>query len=160
MQGKKVLALLRIALGFVFLWAFLDKLFGLGFATAQDKSWLAGGSPTTGFLKAAVSGPFADIYHSLAGSPIIDWLSMPGLLCLGLALVFGAAMRLSAWGGFTMMALMYLALLWPANNPVIDEHVIYALALLSLHSVDAGKTWGIGEWWEKLDLVRKFPVLR
>src|SRR3989344_4543766 len=136
MQGKKVLALLRIALGFVFLWAFLDKLFGLGFATAQDKSWLAGGSPTTGFLKAAVSGPFADIYHSLAGSPIVDWLFMLGLLCLGLALVFGAAMRLSAWGGFTMMA------------------------LLSLHSVDAGKTWGIGEWWEKLDLVRKFPVLR
>jgi len=160
MQGKKVWALLRIALGWVFLWAFLDKLFGLGFATAKDKSWLAGGSPTAGFLKGAVQGPFADVYHSLSGSPIVDWLFMLGLLCLGLALVFGVAMRLSAWGGSTMMALMYLALLWPANNPVIDEHVIYALALLSLHSVDAGKTWGIGEWWEKLDLVRKYPVLK
>ena len=160
MQGKKVWALLRIALGSVFLWAFLDKLFGLGYATAKDKSWLMGGSPTTGFLKMATKGPFADIYHSLAGSPIVDWLFMLGLLCLGLALVFGAAMRLAAWGGFTMMVLMYLSLLWPANNPIIDEHVIYALALLSLHSVDAGKTWGVGSWWEQLALVRKFPVLR
>src|SRR3989344_912887 len=150
MQGKKVWALLRIALGWVFLWAFLDKLFGLGFATAKDKSWLAGGSPTAGFLKGAVTGPFADFYHSLSGSPIVDWLFMLGLLGLGLALVFGAAMRLAAWGGFVLMGLMYLALLWPANNPVIDEHIIYALALLGLYSVDAGKTWGVGKWWEKL----------
>ena len=44
-------ALTRILLGFVFLWAFLDKTFGLGYATEPAKAWINGGSPTTGFLK-------------------------------------------------------------------------------------------------------------
>ncbi|KAB8181764.1 hypothetical protein FH610_027020, partial [Microbispora catharanthi] len=29
----------RIAIGWVFLWAFLDKLFGWGFATPTAKAW-------------------------------------------------------------------------------------------------------------------------
>ena len=29
----RALAVLRIATGFIFLWAFLDKMFGLGYAT-------------------------------------------------------------------------------------------------------------------------------
>ena len=37
---------LRIALGFVFLWTFLDKTFGLGFATPAEKAWVTGASPT------------------------------------------------------------------------------------------------------------------
>jgi hypothetical protein len=28
-----------------------------------------------------------------------------------------------------MLALMYLALLWPENNPLIDEHIVYILVL-------------------------------
>ena len=34
------------------------------------------------------------------------------------------------WGslaGILMMMLMWLALLFPENNPIIDEHIIYAL---------------------------------
>ncbi len=43
----------RIALGWIFLWAFLDKLFGWTFATPAGKGWLEGGSPTKGFLSGA-----------------------------------------------------------------------------------------------------------
>jgi thiosulfate dehydrogenase [quinone] large subunit len=32
--------------------------------------------------------------------------------------------------GVAMLLLMYLALLWPANNPFIDEHLIYAVVLI------------------------------
>jgi thiosulfate dehydrogenase [quinone] large subunit len=42
---RYLLAGIRLALGWVFLWAFLDKLFGLGHETAPAKSWLSGGSP-------------------------------------------------------------------------------------------------------------------
>ena len=42
---------LRIGIGWIFLWGFLDKLFGFGFATARESAWLNGGSPTFGFLK-------------------------------------------------------------------------------------------------------------
>ena len=38
----------RLSLGWVFLWAFLDKVFGWGRATAAGKGWIDGGSPTAG----------------------------------------------------------------------------------------------------------------
>src|ERR1044072_1320309 len=43
-------ASLRLLTGFAFLWAFLDKTFGLGYATPSGKGWIDGGSPTKGFL--------------------------------------------------------------------------------------------------------------
>src|SRR3989344_3561195 len=85
-KGFYGLALARIALGLIFFWAFIDKLFGLGFATKPENAWLAGGSPSTGFLSNAVHGPFAGLYNALSGVAIVDWLFMLGLLGLGVAL--------------------------------------------------------------------------
>ena len=56
--AQVAIALLRVAVGFIFLWAFLDKFFGLGYATAADKGWIDGGSPTKGFLSGVKVGPF------------------------------------------------------------------------------------------------------
>ena len=64
---------LRLLMGFIFLWAFLDKTFGLGFATTADKAWILGGSPTSGFLTHAVVGPFATFFNSLAGVVLVDF---------------------------------------------------------------------------------------
>ena len=86
-------------MGWIFLWAFVDKLLGLGFATAPEKSWLAGGSPTTGFLKFAAKGPFVEIFHAMAGNPIVDWLFMLGLLLIGLALLLGIGVRIAGYSG-------------------------------------------------------------
>src|SRR5205814_4869943 len=58
---------LRLAPGWVFLWVFIDKVFGLGYATKSANSWLNGGQPTKGFLTGA-KGPFAGFYHSIAGA--------------------------------------------------------------------------------------------
>src|SRR5262249_29187152 len=69
---RYVLAVLRIVVGWVFLWAFLDKLFGFGYATPSAKSWLNGGSPTKGFLSSA-TGPFAGVYHDIAGTGWANW---------------------------------------------------------------------------------------
>ncbi|MBI3306076.1 hypothetical protein HYZ82_03045 [Candidatus Nomurabacteria bacterium] len=133
---KIVLLKLRFVISFIFLWAFFDKLFGLGFATTGDKAWLNGGSPTTGFLTAGVKGPFADIFHSLAGVAVVDWLFMLGLLFIGFTLLFNRYVLWGAVAGIIMMILMWLALLFPANNPIIDEHIVYALvlALLAIQS--------------------------
>jgi len=43
--AARALAVLRITTGFVFLWAFLDKTFGFGYATPSAKAWIHGGSP-------------------------------------------------------------------------------------------------------------------
>lgn len=128
-KEKIVLVGLRLAMGFTFLWAFLDKTFGLGFATTPEKSWLSGGSPTTGFLSFGAKGPFVEIFNSLAGVALVDWLFMLGLLFAGLTLILNKYVKWGALAGALMLALMYLALLFPENNPIIDEHIIYILVL-------------------------------
>ena len=132
MKQQLSLGLLRISMGWIFLWAFFDKVFGLGYATTIEKSWLAGVSPTLGFLKFGTSGPFKPIFTGLAGNLIVDWLFMLGLLFIGLTLLFNKYVLWGAVAGIIMMVLMWLALLFPANNPLIDEHIVYALVLALL----------------------------
>ncbi|MEK7219297.1 MAG: hypothetical protein AAB687_01315 [Patescibacteria group bacterium] len=129
-KQKFIETVLRLVMSFIFLWAFFDKVFGLGFATIADKAWINGGSPTYGFLSIAAKGPFASIFHNLAGMPIVDWLFMGGLLFVGLTLLFNKYVKLGCVAGVLMLVLMYLALLFPVNNPIIDDHIIYALVLL------------------------------
>ena len=133
---KIVLIALRLAMSFIFLWAFFDKLLGLGFATTAEKAWINGGSPTTGFLSFGVKGPFAEIFHSLAGVAVVDWLFMLGLLFIGVTLLLNKYVVWGSLAGVVMMSLMWLALLFPENNPIIDEHIVYALvfALLAIKS--------------------------
>lgn len=152
--------LARIGLGLIFLWAFLDKLFGFGLATKAAQSWLNGGSPTAGFLNNAAKGPFVDFYHSLAGSPVVDWLFMIGLLGLGIALIFGIFVKIAGYAGTVLMLLMWAALLPPSNHPFLDEHIIYALLLLGFATSNAGDAVGFGQAWSNTRLVQKYPFLK
>ena len=123
---------LRLVMGLIFLWAFVDKLFGLGFATKSENSWLNGGSPTSGYLLNATHGPFAEFFKSLAGVAVVDWLFMVGLLFVGLTLLINRFVSWGAIAGGVMMALMWLSAFPPANNPVLDEHIVYILVLVLL----------------------------
>lgn len=153
------LAVTRILLGLIFLWAFLDKLFGLGFATPAVKSWINGGSPTTGFLS-HVAGPFADFFKAMAGSPLVDWLFMLGLLGIGVALIFGVAVRLAATVGILFVTLMWLASLPLENNPFLDEHIIYAGILATIAFATPQQKLGFNTWWAKLPVVKSFSWLK
>ena len=152
-------AVTRLALSFTFLWAFLDKTFGWGKATPSKSSWLNGGSPTFGFLSHA-KGPFGGMFHSMAGTGIVNWLFMVALLGIGTALLLGIGMRIAAGSGVILLVMMWAASLPLAANPFIDDHLIYAAVLVLLTAVGAGRTLGIGSWWEKQALVKRFPVLR
>ena len=70
--AARALAVLRVSTGFVFLWAFLDKTFGLGYATPHAKAWISGGSPTKGFLSGVEAGPLQSLFHNLAGTTFAD----------------------------------------------------------------------------------------
>jgi len=157
---RYVTAALRFSLGWIFLWAFLDKLFGLGHETASKQSWLNGGSPTNGFLAHATTGPFSGLYHHFAGHAWADWLFMLGLLGIGIALIAGVAMRAAAVCGVVLVVMMWSAVLPPENNVFMDEHIIYALTLVSLTLVHAGHTLGLGPIWERLPLVQRYSFLR
>jgi thiosulfate dehydrogenase [quinone] large subunit len=167
---RRVLAALRIAFGFTFLWAFLDKTFALGFHTGYDQegnldrfgdaAWINGGSPTEGFLAFGADGPFKEFYNSIAGAAWADVLFMAGLLGIGLALLFGVGMRIAAITGALLYVLMWTVVLPPENNPVIDDHLISALTLVALAMTNAGDTWGLGRWWSRTEVVSSAPILR
>ena len=174
-RARKALAVLRIGFGLTFLWAFVDKLFALGFATGRavdpatgaetvdrfgDAAWINGGSPTEGFLAFGTKGPFAELYQSMAGAAWADWLFMLGLLGIGTALTLGIGMRLATAGGAVLYLLMWTAALPPANNPVIDDHVLGAITMVVLGLTAAGATWGLGGRWNRTSLVRGNHWLR
>ncbi|MEV1011783.1 hypothetical protein [Streptomyces sp. NPDC049881] len=164
-------ASLRLLTGFVFLWAFLDKAFGLGYATPSGSGWVDGGSPTRGFLSGVAVGPMESTFHDWAGAAWADWMFMLGLLGVGIAVMAGVALRPAALAGTAMMALMWIAE-WPparhlsdgapsmSTNPFVDYHVIYAVALIALAVAGAGATWGLGRVWARLPVVRDHAWLR
>ena len=164
-------AALRLSIGWVFLWAFLDKLLALGFATGRNPvtgavdrfsaaAWINGGSPTESFLLKATSGPVAGFYQSFAGATWADWLFMVGLAGIGIALIAGITMRIATAAGATLLVLMWSAALPPANNPFMDDHIVYALVLVALALVGAGKTLGLGVWWEGIPMVQRYGILK
>jgi thiosulfate dehydrogenase [quinone] large subunit len=155
-----MLAVLRIATGFIFLWAFLDKTFGLGFSTPAAQAWIHGGKPSQGFLNSpAVVGPLKPFFGAIA-SPATDILFMLGMLTIGVAVIAGIGLRVSAVVGTVILLFMYLAE-WSfgpnaaSTNPIVDYHIIFALALIIVAVLSAGDTWGLGRAWKKLTLVQK-----
>ncbi|MEO8329485.1 MAG: hypothetical protein ABI586_05725 [Candidatus Nanopelagicales bacterium] len=172
----------RIMLSFIFLWAFLDKTFGLKFSTADGQGWALGtgdGDPTFGFLKFGTNpeGPFASFFTGLRPGEAPDptywtnWLFMAGLLGIGLTLLFGVFIRIGTVSAVAMLTLMYLAEApWANtidpetgqgafNNPIVDDHMIYSVVLVMLMLFGAARTWGLGKVWESTALVQRQPWL-
>jgi thiosulfate dehydrogenase (quinone) large subunit len=161
---------LRLAVGFEFLWAFLDKTFGLGYSTPSGRAWIHGGSPTSGFLSGVNVGPFQSTFHNLAGVTAIDWLFMLGLLGVGAALVLGIALRPAAISGSVLLAMMYLAS-WPfakigggqptgSVNPIVDDHIVSIVALIAIAGFAAWNVGFISRRWSSLPIVRAHSWLR
>jgi thiosulfate dehydrogenase [quinone] large subunit len=171
LTGHKVgwvfLSLTRIAIGFIFLWAFLDKLLGLGFSTCRtvaedgtftidsfcDKAWVNGGHVTEGYLVYGgnVNSPFHDFFVNLGAQRWTDWIFMLGLLGVGLALMLGIGTKIGMFSGVAMLAMMYMTQMLPSTNPFLDEHWIEALAIVGIVLVELGhQSIGLGTWWRKL----------
>ena len=171
-RGAYAFGLARISLRFIFLWAFLDKAFALGFATGRAEdgtidffgegaAWLNGGSPTEGVLTYATKGPLAGFFQSLSGAAWVDWAYMLSMLLIGAALILGVATRLASIGGAIWMGLFYLATaIKPEFNPGVGAHIVYILVLVGLASLGGGRSLGLQERWDRLAIVKRLPVLK
>lgn len=97
--GTAVLALMRIAIG----WHFLYE----GVAKLLEANWTA-----AGYLQDS-TGPLAPLFRWLAAQEtllkIVDQLNMWGLTLVGVCLMLGLATRLAALGGIALVALYYAA---------------------------------------------------
>jgi thiosulfate dehydrogenase [quinone] large subunit len=173
--GWIFLSLTRIAIGFIFFWTFLDKLLGLGFSTCRDRdtgeveymcdaAWINGARMTEGYLGSS-TGPFADFFKNLGTMAWTDWPYMIGLLGIGLALMFGIGTKVAMWTGSLMLGMMYVSHSWPgaggnANNPFIDDHIVYILATIGIVLVELTRqAVGLGPWWRKLGIVKRWGWL-
>ncbi|MCC6404926.1 MAG: DoxX family protein [Candidatus Yanofskybacteria bacterium] len=136
--SKPLLAILRIALGWMFFYAGVVKL--------MDPAWSA-----AGYLQGAKT--FPALFHWFASPsvlPVTNLLNEWGLTLIGLSLMLGALVRFSAPLGALMMALYYLVPLeFPhpnANAFIVDQHIIYIVLLLFFAASSAGRFWGLDAW--------------
>jgi thiosulfate dehydrogenase [quinone] large subunit len=168
-------ALLRIALGLIYLWAFASQAFGIGytnkpapppgappsaaysmpsdgamhFSYDPAKGYLTSGfeySPTKGYLGSSTHGPLTVITDNLP-TKVMDFLWMFAIGGLGIALTLGIFSTLAGWGGLALNALMLGTAFPPERNPLLDEHVIYGLVVITCLFIRAGDHWGLGRWW-------------
>ena len=169
--AQYAMGVLRLVVGWAFLWAFFDKLLALGFSTGTDPetgaidrfgeaAWIHGGNPTLGFLSFGADGPFAGLYHAIAGDAWTNVAFMFGLLAIGVSLTLGIFTRLATIAGVAMYLMMWTVVLPPENNPLTDDHIIGAAAVLVLGLYGAGRYLGLGGWWERQPVVQRFPILK
>jgi thiosulfate dehydrogenase (quinone) large subunit len=171
---QRVFGVLRLFIGFEFLWAFLDKTFGLGYGTENAAAWIHGGSPASGVMF-SLTGPFTSFYEAVTGGhhvtgfgadgaplgfvPVnewVNWVYMGAMLLIGLGLMAGVMTRLAAFGGMVWMGIFYTATFFatPRYNPVFDEHVLIFTVLIGIVLANAGRYWGLGKIWQRFDFVK------
>lgn len=102
-------------------------------------------------------GPIGNVLLNFWGNPAVIQLLIWALVLVGLALVFGLALRLASYGGMLIMLLMYLAVVPPASA-IISQQVIYLIVLMILAVGEAGTVMGFDSFL--LPLEEEYPVLR
>jgi thiosulfate dehydrogenase [quinone] large subunit len=146
---ERLILFFRLAMGWTFLYAAIHH-FG------DDKF-------VVGFLSHTKT--FHDVYAPLTSpaiAPVLTFLVEYGHLLIGLSLISGLLVRVSA-----PFAILMLLMYWTAhmdfpyienvNNYLLDYHIVYAGVLVYLTVKRAGHVWGLDGWVESLTLVRQHP---
>jgi len=138
---KLILFLVRISMGWLFLYAGLTKVLNPGWSAA-------------GYLGNAKT--FAGFYNWFLQPgilPFTNFINEWGLTLLGASLLLGVLVKYSGYLGALLMLLYYFPSLdFPkigANSYLVDEHIVYALVLIYMVLARAGDHWGINGIFKK-----------
>jgi uncharacterized membrane protein YphA (DoxX/SURF4 family) len=141
------LALLRMVIGWHFLYEGLTKLLYPGWTSA-------------GYLKGS-TGPLAGVFQWLGAQAglvgVVDFLNVWGLAAIGVALMLGVWVRPAAWGGIGLLSLYYLAYP-PFFTPfgggaaegtylIVNKNLVELFALAVVIGYPASHS-GLGRWWK------------
>jgi thiosulfate dehydrogenase [quinone] large subunit len=143
-------AILRIVVGIVFLWAGLEKALGAGLGTWTADGFLKFGTAgTLGWpfvtgevAEGTVFNPTQSIWVGLAGNTLINWLVPLGQIAIGIGLVLGLFTRFSAALGTLMMLLFFFAA-WDFQYGVVNQHLTYAVVTGFIGYIGAGNYYGL-----------------
>ena len=119
----------RISLGWVFLWAFLDKAFGLAPGDRGGERLGQRRRPTKGFLSLRRHRPVRGHLQGHRRRHLGRLAVHDRSAGIGVALILGIAMRIAAATGALLIVLKWTAVLPPENNLFMDDHLIYATVL-------------------------------
>jgi thiosulfate dehydrogenase [quinone] large subunit len=111
---------------------------------------------------------FHDVYAVLAPpavDPILTFLVSYGHLLIGLSLLVGLMVRVSAAFAIALLLMYWTAHMdWPfiesRNNFIVDYHIVYAVVCFYLIKMRAGHVWGLDGWAEKLPVIQQHAALR
>ncbi|MPZ59204.1 MAG: DoxX family membrane protein [Rhizobiales bacterium] len=104
------------------------------------------------------------VFTTPALAPAVTFLVGYGHPLIGLSLLFGLMVRVSATFGIVLLLMYWLAHMdFPyienANNFIVDYHIVYAMVLVYLIAKHAGHVWGLDAWAERLSFIQQDPRL-
>jgi thiosulfate dehydrogenase [quinone] large subunit len=140
-------------MGWTFLYAGLSQLGNPDFNVA-------------GFLQRTKTSNVALSWLGAGGlAPYTSFLVKWGHTLIGISLLTGCLVRLSAPAGIFLLIVYYFAHMdWPyiesRVNFIVDYHLVYAIVLICLIHKRAGHVFGIDGWLETLPAVKRFPMLK
>lgn len=105
------------------------------------------------------------VFTTPAMAPVTTFLVEYGHLLIGLSLLTGLMVRVSASFGVMLMIIYWFAHMdWPfienKNNLIIDYHAVYAGVLVYLIVKRAGHVFGLDGWAENLEFFKQHPALK
>lgn len=151
-RHQLAVALVRIAVGIIFLWAGLEKVFGSGpegFSAAGFLGHATGGTLGWPFVAPGTEGPFnptVDLWVGLSTNTgamaIINFLVPYGQIGIGLSLILGLFTRFAAATGTLMMLLFFVAA-WDFEFGIVNQHLTYAFVTFLLGYLGSGNYYGL-----------------
>jgi len=135
----------RLAMGWIFLYAGIDKII-----THFSAS---------GYLLHSTKGPLTFWFHGLgsnqAAMNVINPLVISGEILIGMTLVLGLFTRGGAFWGSVMLMMFYLSQWPPTTNPFMGYHLVYILLLVVLGGLGAGRILGLDALVERIPWVKR-----
>ncbi|TGG89968.1 DoxX family protein [Natronospirillum operosum] len=130
---KWLILFFRISMGWVFLSA--------GLRQVPDSDWTA-----AGFMSR--SDNFSAFFDLMSSPPFINLINVVvpwAHLLIGLAMILGIGMRVSAVGGGLLMFLYYIPR-FEFPDVIVEYHLVYTAIIIYLAAVRAGQIYGIESW--------------
>jgi thiosulfate dehydrogenase [quinone] large subunit len=153
-MAQVAVAVGRIVIGIIFLWAGLEKLLGSGpdgFSAAGFLQFATGGTLGWPFVSGEVAqgtifNPTHDFWASLGANgtlmPVVNFLVVFGQIGIGTGLILGLFTRFSAAMG-TLMMLFFFFAAWEFEFGIVNQHLTYAVVTFGLAVVGAGNYFGL-----------------
>ena len=150
-RHQLAVAVLRVGVGIIFLWAGLEKVIGgggtwsaagfLGFGSGGTMGW-----PFVTFTDGVIYNPTHDVWVSLSTNDtamsLINILVPYGQIGIGIGLILGLLTRFSAAMGTLMMLLFFFAA-WDIEFGIVNQHLTYALVTFVIGYLGTGNFFGL-----------------